>query len=126
MSFPCLTGPGLTIAPLAEAQAPAAFALARQWRPGIDAERWDNFLCDWKSDPDGRGILAVHNRRGGLLGFVCWWRQPDLTHGEILWAGPFIVHEMGVRPLVRQSLFDAVTDLARQGGLVLHIHDGPV
>ncbi len=120
---PLTSSPSLNIAPLSEADAPAAFALAQQWRPHLGADRWDNFLCDWKSDPDGRGILAAHNQRGGLLGFVCWWRQPDLEHGETLWAGPFVVHEMGVRPLVRQSLQDAVAELARESGANLVLRD---
>ena len=125
MSLSCPTPPtpGLVISPLSEENAPAAFALAQMWRPHLPAERWDNFLCDWKADPDGRGILAAHNQRGGLLGFVCWWRQPDLEHGERLWAGPFITLERGVRPLVRLGLTDAVRELAASMNAVLQIHD---
>lgn len=122
-SYPAPPSPGLVIAPLSEAHAPAAFALARMWRPHLPAERWDNFLCDWKADPDGRGILAAHNQRGGLLGFVCWWRQPDLEHGERLWAGPFITLERGVRPLVRQYLMQAAAELAASMNAILQIHD---
>lgn len=123
LSFPTPPMPGLVITPLSEANAPAAFALAQMWRPNLPAERWDNFLCDWKADPDGRGILAAHNQRGGLLGFVCWWRQPDLEYGERLWAGPFITLERGVRPLVRLRLTDAVRELAASMNAVLQIHD---
>lgn len=126
LSCPKLPLPGLVIAPLSEEHAPAAFALAQMWRPHLPPERWDNFLCDWKADPDGRGILAAHNQRGGLLGFVCWWRQPDLEHGQRLWAGPFITLERGVRPLVRQNLVQAANDLAASMKAVLQIHDEDV
>jgi hypothetical protein len=58
-----------------------------------------------------------------VLGFVPWWRQPDLEHGEILWAGPFVVRELGVRPLVRDSLTGALSDLSRQLGTGLRLTD---
>ncbi|MCP6640397.1 hypothetical protein NL504_28170, partial [Klebsiella pneumoniae] len=65
---------------------------------------------------DSRGILSARNQRGGVLGFVSWWRQPDLEFGETLWVGPFVVREMGVRPLVRQSLAVELTALAHRLG----------
>lgn len=110
---PAARPPALTIAPLGPDDASAAYTLAVWAKPGLAAERWENFLCDWRADPDGRGILVARNQRGGILGFVCWWRQPDLDHGEIVWAGPFWVHEMGVRPLVREALEKELAELAK-------------
>lgn len=108
--------PRLEVRPLTETEAPAEFVLARDWRPGLGAEQWRTFLRDWRAAPDSRGILSARNQRGGVLGFVSWWRQPDLEFGETLWAGPFVVREMGVRPLVRQSLAVELTALARRLG----------
>lgn len=108
--------PRLEVAPLSEAEAPAAFALARLWRPYLEQDQWEAFLSAWRAAPDSRGILSARNQRGGVLGFVSWWRQPDLEYGETLWAGPFVVREMGVRPLVRQSLAVELTALAGQLG----------
>lgn len=108
--------PRLEVAPLSEIEAPAAFALARLWRPNLEPPQWDAFLKAWRAAPESRGILSARNQRGGVLGFVSWWRQPDLEYGETLWAGPFVVREMGVRPLVRQSLAVELTALAGQFG----------
>src|SRR5690606_34510935 len=104
--------PRLEVAPLDEAEAPAAFALARLWRPNLAPAQWDAFLSAWRAAPESRGILSARNHRVGVLGFVSWWRQPDLEYGETLWVGPFVVREMGVRPLVRQSLAVELTALA--------------
>lgn len=101
----------------------AAYSLARWAKPELKAERWDNFLCDWRADPDSRGILVARNQRGGILGFVCWWRQPDLDLGETLWAGPFCVREMGVRPLVRDALTQELRMLAQGMKAGLRIAD---
>ena len=117
------TSPSLSISPLTAADATAEFSLARLWRPELDESRWQAFLNAWRSDPASRGILSARNQRGGVLGFVPWWRQPDLEHGEILWAGPFVVREMGVRPLVRDSLTGALNDLSRQLGTGLRLTD---
>ena len=103
---------GLIIKPLGPDDASAAFSLALWAKPDLQMDRWENFLCDWRADPDGRGILVARNQRGGTLGFVCWWRQPDLEHGETVWAGPFVVREMGVRPLVREALESELHQLA--------------
>jgi len=103
---------GLLVSALKPDDETAAYALARWARPDLSNERWENFLCDWHADPDGRGILVARNQRGGILGFVCWWRLPDLEHGETLWAGPFFVREMGVRPLVRDALEHALYQLS--------------
>lgn len=103
---------GLTIKPLGRDDAAAAYSLALWAKPDLPAARWENFLCDWRADPDGRGILVARNQRGGILGFVCWWRQPDLDHGETVWAGPFFVREMGVRPIVRHALEHELQQLA--------------
>ncbi|ANF55923.1 hypothetical protein DA69_07695 [Brevundimonas naejangsanensis] len=108
--------PRLEVSPLSKAEAPAAFALARLWRPSLEPAQWDAFLSAWRAAPESRGILSARNQRGGVLGFVSWWRQPDLEYGETLWAGPFVVREMGVRPLVRQSLAVELTALAAQLG----------
>ncbi|MET4683021.1 hypothetical protein [Brevundimonas faecalis] len=108
--------PRLDVVPLTEAEAPAEFALARMWRPDLGADQWRTFLRDWRAAPDSRGILSARSLRGGVLGFVSWWRQPDLEFGETLWAGPFVVREMGVRPLVRQSLAVELTALAHRLG----------
>ena len=108
--------PRLDVVPLTEAEAPAEFALARMWRPDLGADQWRTFLHDWRAAPDSRGILSARSQRGGVLGFVSWWRQPDLEYGETLWAGPFVVREMGVRPLVRQSLAVELKALAHQLG----------
>ncbi|WP_225212233.1 hypothetical protein [Brevundimonas guildfordensis] len=108
--------PRLEVSPLSKAEAPAAFALARLWRPNLEPAQWDAFLSAWRAAPESRGILSARNQRGGVLGFVSWWRQPDLEYGETLWAGPFVVREMGVRPLVRQSLAVELTALAAQLG----------
>ena len=116
--------PSLSISPLTEADATAEFTLACLWRPELDESRWQAFLQAWRSAPDSRGILTARNQRGGVLGFVPWWRQPDLEHGEILWAGPFVVRELGVRPLVRDSLTRALDDLSSQLGVGLRLtHD---
>ena len=104
--------PRLDVVPLTEAEAPAEFALARMWRPDLGADQW-------RAAPDSRGILSARSQRGGVLGFVSWWRQPDLEYGETLWAGPFVVREMGVRPLVRQSLAVELTALAHRLGAKL-------
>ena len=88
----------------------------RLWRPNLEPAQWDAFLTAWRAAPESRGILSARNQRGGVLGFVSWWRQPDLEYGETLWAGPFVVREMGVRPLVRQSLAVELTALACQLG----------
>ena len=114
--------PRLDVVPLTEAEAPAEFALARMWRPDLGAEQWRTFLHDWRAAPDSRGILSARNQRG-VLGFVSWWRQPDLEYGETLWAGPFVVREMGVRPLVRQSLAVELTALAHRLGAKLRYDD---
>lgn len=113
----------LKIAPLQEDEALAAFTLAQLRNPELELDRWDNFLCDWRADPDGRGILAAYNLRGSILGLACWWRQPDLHHGQTLWAGPFFVHEMGVRPLVRESLIAALEDIALSSHAKLKLAD---
>ncbi|GAA0399634.1 hypothetical protein GCM10009093_27660 [Brevundimonas terrae] len=113
--------PGLLVSPLCSDDETAAYALARWAKPDLPPERWENFLCDWRADPDGRGILVARNQRGGILGFVCWWRQPDLEHGETLWAGPFFVREMGVRPLVRDALDQELQHLSRSMGAALRI-----
>lgn len=113
--------PQLSIAPLSEADATAEFSLACLWRPDLDESRWQAFLQAWRSAPESRGILTARNQRGGVLGFVPWWRQPDLEHGEILWAGPFVVREMGRRPLVRDSLTRALDDLSNQLGVGLRL-----
>ncbi len=115
--------PRLSVAPLTEAEGAAEFALARMWRPDLDADQWRTFLRDWRAAPDSRGILSARSQRGGVLGFVTWWRQPDLEFGETLWAGPFVVREMGVRPLVRQSLAVELTVLARRLGARLRYTD---
>ena len=115
--------PRLEIVPLTETEAPAEFALARLWRPEIGAARWEAFLRDWRASPHERGILSARSPRGAVLGFVSWWRQPDLEFGEILWAGPFVVREMGVRPLVRQSLAVELTALATRVGARLRCVD---
>jgi len=134
MSQPCpkQSAPALTIAPLSDDDEAAAFALARIEYPDLVQERWDNFLCDWKTDPDGRGILAASNQRGAILGFVCWWVQPDLERGQCLYAAPFVTHERGVRPIVRQSLTQALSTLAKQIHAVIAFdeqqngHPGPL
>lgn len=113
--------PGLLVSPLLPDDEAAAYALARWAKPDLPVERWENFLCDWRADPDGRGILVARNQRGGILGFVCWWRQPDLEHGETLWAGPFFVREMGVRPLVRDALVQELDHLSIAMHAVLRI-----
>lgn len=95
---------GLNVTPLGPDDETAAYSLALWAKPELTQERWDNFLCDWRSHPDSRGILVARNQRGAILGFVLWWQQPDLDHGETVWAGPFYVREMGVRPLVRDAL----------------------
>lgn len=110
------SAPRLLVAPLSEAEAPAAFALARLWRPDLEPHQWEAFLWAWRAAPESRGIMTARNGRGGVLGFVSWWRQPDLEYGETLWAGPFVVRELGVRPLVRQSLAVELTALAGQMG----------
>lgn len=118
--------PRLEVAPLSEVEAPAAFALARLWRPSLEPAQWDAFLSAWRAAPENRGILSARNRRGGVLGFVSWWRQPDLEYGETLWAGPFVVREMGVRPLVRQSLAVEMTALAtRLGARLRYAEEAP-
>lgn len=120
--------PALTITPLGDDDEAAAFALARIEYPELVQERWDNFLCDWKTDQDGRGILAARNLRGAILGFVCWWVQPDLACGQRLSAAPFVTHERGVRPIVRQSLVNALSVLAKDIQAVMVIDadlDGP-
>jgi len=117
--------PSLTISPLSETDGTAEFTLACLWRPDIDESRWQAFLRAWRSAPESRGILTARNQRGGVLGFVPWWRQPDLEHGEILWAGPFVVRELGGRPLVRDSLTAALETLARQDGLKLRLTNDP-
>ena len=111
--------PRLDVVPLTEAEAPAEFALARMWRPDLGADQWRTFLHDCPGRRASRGILSARNQRGGVLGFVSWWRQPDLEYGETLWAGPFVVREMGVRPLVRQSLAVELTALAHRLGAKL-------
>lgn len=113
--------PRLCVRPLEPDDAAAAYGLALWAKPDLPPERWENFLCDWRADPDGRGILVARNQRGGILGFVCWWRQPDLDYGETLWAGPFFVREMGVRPIVREALNHALGQLAASMRAALRI-----
>lgn len=112
---------GLVIKPLGPDDGAAAYGLALWAKPDLEASRWENFLCDWRADPDGRGILVARNQRGGILGFVCWWRQPDLDHGETVWAGPLVVREMGVRPLVREALEFELHQLASSMRAALRI-----
>lgn len=118
------SSPSLLVTALTEAGATAEFTLARLWRPQVDESRWLEFLEAWRSDPSSRGILSARNQRGGVLGFVPWWRQPDLEHGESLLAGPFVVRELGVRPLVRDSLMQALDELSGQLGIQLRLIDG--
>lgn len=113
--------PQLSIVPLTEADAPAEFTLACLWRPDLDESRWQAFLQAWRSAPESRGILTARNQRGGVLGFVPWWRQPDLELGESLWAGPFVVRELGGRPLVRDSLTRGLNELSSQMGIGLRL-----
>ena len=112
---------GLVIKPLGSDDVVAAYGLALWAKPDLPIERWENFLCDWRADPDSRGIMVARNQRGGILGFVCWWRQPDLDHGETVWAGPFCVREMGVRPLVRDALEHELHQLAASMRAALRI-----
>ncbi|WP_461343519.1 hypothetical protein [Brevundimonas sp. GN22] len=118
---PSLPLSGLIIKPLGPDDATAAYSLAVWAKPDLEESRWQNFLCDWRADPDGRGILVARNQRGGILGFVCWWRQPDLDHGETVWAGPLFVREMGVRPLVREALECELHQLASSMRAALRI-----
>ncbi len=70
--------PRLEVAPLSEAEAPAAFALARLWRPNLEPAQWDAFLTAWRAAPESRGILSARNKRGGGRGVVRRWRKPEL------------------------------------------------
>lgn len=119
--MPALPPSGLTVRPLGADDVAAAYSLALWAKPDLQADRWENFLCDWRADPDGRGIMVARNQRGGILGFVCWWRQPDLDYGETVWAGPFFVREMGVRPLVRDALEHELQQLAASMRAALRI-----
>lgn len=113
-SCPDTSAPALTIVPLGDDDEAAALALARIEYPELVQQQWDDFLCNWKTDPYSRGILAARNQRGAILGFVCWWVQPDLECGQRLYAAPFVTHERGVRPIVRQSLVNALSIIAAQ------------
>ncbi|WP_409020406.1 hypothetical protein [Brevundimonas vesicularis] len=114
-------GPRLAIAPLTEADATAEYALAQLWRPNLSPTQWQVFLRQWHAQPGQRGIISARSQRGGVLGFVPWWQQPDLEFGQVLWAGPFVVRELGVRPLVRQALTKGLVQRANQTGLNLRL-----
>lgn len=100
-----------------------AWALARTWLPGLGEDAWRGFVGRWLGGAGGRGLLTARSARGGVLGFVPWWTQPDLEQGEVLMAGPFVVRELGVRPLVRQALLERLRTIAADQALPVRLID---
>lgn len=100
-----------------------AWALARTWRPDLAEQDWRGFVDRWLAGGGERGLLTARSARGGVLGFVTWWTQPDLDRGEVLLAGPFVVRELGVRPLVQQALLKQLGAMARERTLSLRVLD---
>lgn len=109
------------VVPLAPADRDEGWLLARTARPDLTLDRWRGFDGDWRRDGDQRGVVAARNTRGALLGLAFWWRQPDLEAGQALWAGPIVVRELGVRPLVRRAMLQALTEAAGRLGARLRL-----
>lgn len=109
------------VGPLAPSDRDEGWLLARLACPDLSLERWRAFDGDWRRAIDVRGVAAARNGRGALLGLAFWWRQPDLEAGEALWVGPVVARELGVRPLVRRALLQALTEAAGRLGARLRL-----
>src|SRR5690606_5860193 len=59
--------PRLEVSPLSKAEAPAAFALARLWRPSLEPAQWDAFLSALRAAPESRRIHIARIQRVGCL-----------------------------------------------------------
>ena len=115
----------LKIRPLSAERVTQAFPLIQTALPEVTLAAWRDFAAmllaggDAGGDTRGEawegGILAATDGRNYIAGLCTYRVVPDLVHGRLLDAGPFLAFDMIGHP-VAAALAAALEALARERG----------
>jgi hypothetical protein len=101
-------------APLLEEEIDRAYPLVQLVLPAVSAERWRAFARTSLGASGSRGILAVRDAKGYILGLAGFRRQFELEAGAVLIAEPLLFIDLLKPEDVAMALIDAVEDQARR------------
>lgn len=110
--------PLMRLEPLSPNKVVQAFPLIQALRPNLSLDGWNSFAADHFAGTrvDERGILAVENRSGYILGLSFYTVYMDIRHGRTLLAKDAVVLAM-----LRQTadsafslLIDGIENVARE------------
>ncbi len=122
-----------TTRPLSAARVSQAFPLIQTALPEVTLAAWRDFAAALMSGKIAQGNAQGGVREGGILAVtdgcdyiagLCGYRVvPDLVHGRLLDAGPFLAFDLLDRRPVAEALAVAVEALARERGCTaVHTH----
>ncbi len=121
-----------TTQPLSAERVIQAFPLIQTALPEVTLAAWRDFAAALMSCRKTRrgtwegGILAVTDGRGTISGLCGYRVVPDLVHGRLLDAAPFLAFDLFDRRPVAEALAEAIEALAwRRACSAVHTHLPP-
>jgi len=105
-----------------------AFPLVSARTPGLTLDRWTRFALPHVTPRAGeppRGLMAVQNHAGYILGLFVFGVRDDLDEGRVLWIENVVVPDMPGRDMIWAAVVDSVDRLATMNGCRAILADLP-
>lgn len=109
---------GFSAKPLALNKINQAYALVRAARPDLTADDWRALATGYITEiPDAkaaaRGVVAVHNDQGYIVGLFCYAACDDMRHGPALRIENLMALDLFNQAGATAALLDEIEALAR-------------
>lgn len=110
---------GFSAKPLALNKINQAYALVRAARPDLTVDGWRAIASEYIEEPpiDGpaaRGVFAVQNDQGYIIGLFCYAACDDMRHGPTLRIENLTALDLFDQAGVMAALLDEIEALARR------------
>ncbi len=101
-----------TASPLSDAEIDRAYPLVQLVAPSVQRRTWQRFAKS-RLAGRGRGIFAVRDPKGYILGLASYHKELDLTAGSVLVSDPLLFIDLLKPEDVAMALIAALEDEAR-------------
>lgn len=110
---------GFSAKPLALNKINQAYALVRAARPDMTVDGWRAMASEYIEEPPvdgpaGRGVVAVQNEQGYIVGLFCYVACDDMRHGPTLRIENLTALDLFDQVGVMAALLDEIEALARR------------
>lgn len=110
---------GFSAKPLALNKINQAYALVRATRPDLTADGWRALATEYIAEspaeaPAARGVVAVQNHQGYIVGLFCYAACDDMRHGPTLRIVNLTALDLFDQAGVMAALLDEIEGLARR------------